>query len=82
MTNYSTVEQSVAQLSCDLSDLISELDAISRIFESGWKINGTGEFDLVCGEMAKVGYAEVCKRLSRLAKYNSGVVFYEMGDEK
>ena len=82
MTNYNTVERDVAELHCELMDIISEIKAINQIFESGWKITGGRAVDPVCGEMALAGYTEVSKKLTRLAKYNAGVALYEKGDEK
>jgi len=82
MTNYSGVEQDVVELNCDLMDIISEIKAIDQIIESGWKITGGRNMDPVCGEMALAGYAEVSKKLTRLAKYHAGVAFYENGEEQ
>lgn len=82
MTNYSGVQQDVMELNCELMDIISEVKAINQIIESGWKITGGRSMDPVCGEMVLAGYAEVSKKLTSLAKYHAGVVFYEKGEGK
>lgn len=82
MTNYNGVEQDIVKLHNELKEIVSELDAVYNVFTTGWELTGRHGVDLVCGEMALAGYAEVSKKLIRLAKYNAGVVFYEKGDEK
>ena len=82
MTNYNNVVADVMELHDELKEIISELDAVYDVFMTGLDLGGGGEIDPVCGKMAVSGYIEVSEKLSRLAKYNAGVVFYEMGDEK